>query len=368
MKKRIRGVYERDKGAGVWWIRYWDTAKGRIVREKIGNKAAAIKLYQKRKTEVLQQVKLPENFRAKPVELKELIREAMQHSETNNRGHKQDRLRLLTIGREFGNRIAESITPQEINRWLSGQGWSEGTINRHRSTFSLVFRLGIEARKLKENPVRQVKRRKEDNGRTRFLSDDEETKLRAVIASRYSQHMSELDIALNTGLRRGEQYALTWRDVNFPGRMLTVSQTKNGETRHVRLNSAALSAFAELYRTSPGSGYVFTNRLGERLLKGRHWFEPAISEARINDFTWHCLRHTFASRLIMNGVDLRTVQQLMGHKTIQMTVRYAHLAPEHQLAAVEKLCSTVAPLVGLTDTRTDTAQIIVVPGNHDIIN
>src|SRR5262249_26331372 len=146
--------------------------------------------------------------------------------------------------------------------------------------------------------------------------------------------------------RRGEQYALRWEDVDFITRMLTVSQTKNGETRHVRLNSASLSAFGELFKSSPGSGYVFTNRLGERLLKGRHWFEPAVREARINGFTWHCLRHTFASRLVMAGVDLRTVQQLMGHKTIQMTVRYAHLAPEHQLAAVERLCPASTPLIG----------------------
>jgi site-specific recombinase XerD len=60
--------------------------------------------------------------------------------------------------------------------------------------------------------------------------------------------------------------------------------------------------------------------------------------ARLPNFTWHCLRHTFASRLVMKGVDLRTVQELMGHKTIQMTCRYAHLGPEHKLAAVETLC------------------------------
>jgi integrase len=357
MEKRIKGVYERDKGSGIWWIRYWDTAKGRIVREKIGNKAAAIKLYQKRKTEVLQRVKLPENFRAKPVELQELIKEAMQHSETNNRGHKQDRLRLLEIEKEFGNRIAESITPHEINRWLSSQGWAAGTINRHHSTFSLVFRLGIEARKLKDNPLKQVKRRREDNGRVRFLNDDEETRLRAVIASRWPQHMPEFDIALNTGLRNGEQYALTWENVDFARKLLTVSQTKNGETRHIPLNSAALAAFNQLFRSSTGSGYVFINRLGERLLKGRHWFERAIKEARIDGFTWHCLRHTFASKLAMADVSIITIKTLMGHKSMQMTTRYAHLAPAHQLAAVEKLCSAEAPLGGPTDTRTDTAQI-----------
>ena len=72
-------------------------------------------------------------------------------------------------------------------------------------------------------------------------------------------------------------------------------------------------------------------------------------EAGLKDFTWYCLRHTFASRLVMAGVDLRTVAELMGHRTIQMTMRYAHLAPAHTLAAVEKLVTTT-----WTDTKTGT--------------
>lgn len=354
--KKTRGVFEKFPGSGEWWIRYHD-ANGKLRREKVGNKGAAITLYRKRKTEVLQRVKLPENFKAKPVEMRELVNAALEYSKNNNRGHKQDRLRLLHILREFGNRTAESITPQEIERWLTSNGWSAGTINRFRSTLSLVFRLGIAARKIEQNPIGQVKHRREDNGRVRYLTQAEEAKLRGIIADRYPQHMPELDIALNTGLRRGEQYSLTWEDVDFGTRMLAVSQTKNGETRHIRLNTAALAAFSELFKNSSGSGPVFTNRHGERLLKGRHWFEPAIKAAGIKNFSWHCLRHTFASRLVMKGIDLRTVQQLMGHKTIQMTVRYAHLAPEHQLAAVESLCSPETALASPTDTRTDTTQI-----------
>jgi len=91
---------------------------------------------------------------------------------------------------------------------------------------------------------------------------------------------------------------------------------------------------------------------GEPLKGYKHWFDPAVREAGVTFFTWYCLRHTFASRLVMAGVDLRTVAELMGHKTIQMTMRYAHLAPAHKLAAVEKLAAgwqTDRP----TDTKTD---------------
>lgn len=354
--KNTKGVFEKVSGSGIWWVRYAG-ATGKIRREKVGNKGAAIKLYAKRKTEVLQGKKLPENFRAKPVEMQVLIADAIEHCRNNNRGFAQDRLRLLTVLRDFGSRTAASIAPQDIERWLEGNGWSAGTINRFRATLSLVFRLGIANRKTESNPVKLVRRKKENNGRVRFLSAEEEMRLRTVVTSRYPEHLPELDIALNTGLRRGEQYSLMWNDVDFGTKLLAVSQTKNGETRHIPLNTVALAAFGGLYRNSSGEGYVFTNRNGDRLLKGRHWFEPAVREANLKDFSWHCLRHTFASRLVMAGVDLRTVQQLMGHKTIQMTVRYAHLAPEHQMAAVERLCSVPGALEHPTDTRTDTAHI-----------
>ncbi|MGA3316414.1 MAG: site-specific integrase [Candidatus Korobacteraceae bacterium] len=367
MTRKTRGIFEKVPGSGVWWIRFADST-GRIRREKVGNKAAAIKLYAKRKTEVLQGVKLPENFRAKPVEMRVLIADALEHCRNNNRGFAQDRVRLLTILREFGSRTAASITPQDIERWVAGNGWSAGTINRFRATLSLIFRLGIANRKTESNPVKLVRRKKENNGRVRFLSAEEEMSLRAILASRHPEHLPELDIALNTGIRRGEQYSLMWKDVDFGTKLLAVSQTKNGETRYIPLNTTALAGLNELYRNSSGEGYVFTNRHGDRLLKGRHWFEPAVREANLKDFSWHCLRHTFASRLVMAGVDLRTVQQLMGHKAIQMTVRYAHLAPEHQMAAVERLCSVSSTLQHPTDTTTDTTHFQAPELNARAIN
>ena len=99
-----------------------------------------------------------------------------------------------------------------------------------------------------------------------------------------------------------------------------------------------MAAFKVLeQRSLKGSGRVFLNVHGEPLAEYKHWFEPAVTEAGIEDFTWYCLRHSFASRLAMAGVDLRTIADLMGHQTIQMTMRYAHLAPAHQRSAVEQL-------------------------------
>jgi site-specific recombinase XerD len=155
-----------------------------------------------------------------------------------------------------------------------------------------------------------------------------------------------LILALNAGLRLSEQYLLRWEDVSFARRSLTVAGSKNGSARHVRLNQAAPGALETLRDKSKGSEFVCGGAK-----TSRKWFEPAVLAPKLEHFFWHCLRHTFASRLVMAGVDIRTVQELLGHKTISMTVRYAHLAPQHQLAAVERLD---APTASSSDTTTDT--------------
>ena len=108
----------------------------------------------------------------------------------------------------------------------------------------------------------------------------------------------------------------------------------------IPLNAIALAAFKELKATGSATGPVFLYADGNPIRSIRGWFDPAVEKAGIRGYTWHCNRHTFASRLVMAGVDMRTVAQLMGHSTIQMTMRYRHLAPEHSQTAVEMLVSS----------------------------
>lgn len=154
-------------------------------------------------------------------------------------------------------------------------------------------------------------------------------------------------------------YGLRWEYVNQSRRVLSIPRSKNGETRHVPLNGPALAALTEFRKRSDGTGPVIRNLQGEALAGERHWFEPAINKAKIRAFSWHCLRHTFASRLTMAGVDLRTVQELMGHKSISMTVRYSHLTPKHTLAAVDLLAGGVSEVP--TDTKTSTNENEQIP-------
>lgn len=366
-KQRTRGIFEKEPGSGIWWIRYAD-ASGKIRREKVGNKGAALMLYRKRKTEVLQGKKLPEQFRAKAVTFDELADDAIEWAKAHKTTWEDDEIRLKPLREVFGGRAAESITPQEIERWFAtagvsrnkgknrlGKRWKPATFNRYKALLSMVYRQGIKNRRVTVNPAREIERRRENNQRDRFLLSAEEAALRRVLSERCPERISELDIALHTGMRRREQYECEWKWVDLERRVLTVPRSKNGEKRHVYLNDAAVAAFRILWRFSEGKGKVFAHLYQSNTTVGaRAWFEQALREATITAFRWHDLRHTFASRLVMAGVSIHTVQQLMGHKTIQVTLRYAHLAPAHQLEAVQRLCDTGVAQSVATDTRTDT--------------
>lgn len=355
---RSRGVYE--KAPGDWYIRYID-ATGRLRREKAGSKGDAIDLYRKRKSEALRGKKLPEKLRRRTVHFAELCDDFKAYSVANNEGHKNDGYRTEQLKAAFGERPAESIPIETFRNWFAQQEWADGTYNRVRTVLFSVYRLGIENRKVEANAARLLKRRKVDDSRVRFLNQfeplptevdylkpvkTEEARLRAVIEHDYAEHLQQFEIAVNTGMRRKEQYTrCDWSCVDLVRKNLQVPKSKNGLGRHIPLNPEARAAFQRLLDRQIGNGPIpitpkgpiFVGKGGERLLGAKHWFPRAVKKAGIADFTWHDLRHTFASRLVMADVDIRTVADLMGHKNIQMTMRYAHLAPEHKLVAVERL-------------------------------
>lgn len=350
--KRQRGVYQRKPGE--WWVRYAD-ATGRIRREKAGTWAAACDLYSKRKTQVLEGRKLPEKLRRSRVSFAELAKDALEHSKAHkvHEAYRIDRWHMETLLIWFRERVAEEITPQEIERKLNElaeAGRKPATVNRYRTLVSLVYSLAVRNSKLSANPVRQVKRRKENNERVRFLDAEEEDKLRQRIREHCPEHEAEFDLALHTGMRRGEQYRLRWQDVDLKRNILTISRSKHGEARRIQINSAARDALLKLRGRGDGVGYVCPGSEGPRTRDWRGWFEEVVEKAGIPDFRWHDLRHTFASRLVMAGVPLRAVQVLMGHKCIETTLRYSHLGETELYEAVERL--TANP----TDTRTSTEQ------------
>jgi integrase len=153
-----------------------------------------------------------------------------------------------------------------------------------------------------------------------------------------------VQLALHTGIRASEQWRLLRADLDLERRDLRVSATKNGDPeRHVPLNATAIAALKaqQLHSKPRANAPMFVDSEEIQVSDCRDWFVPCVERAKLPEgFTWHCLRHSFASRLVMSAVDIRTVAQLMGHKTIQMTMRYSHLAPDHQQDAVDRIAAT----------------------------
>jgi integrase len=338
---KATGVWEKDPGSGIWWIRY--RAAGKLKREKVGRKSDAIALYQQRKSELRAGAKLPANMRTKGCTFSDIAKDAenwyVSHGKKDLR---TVRNRMKRLVKEFGTQTADQIGPAQIDQWISAQSWSPATCNRYKALLSKTFKIALAAGKVPLNPARLVEQRPENNGRIRFLTDDEEKIVRAVINKRCPLHMEEFDIALNSGMRKGEQYSLEWPEVSFKRKRIGLDETKNGSSREIPMNKTCLKAVEALYARRPHDGRVCQSKYGKDLNDSRTWFELVIEEATeqmpsLKGFTWHDLRHTFCSRLIMAGVDLKTAQTLMGHKTITMTARYAHLSSAHLDTAVEKL-------------------------------
>jgi site-specific recombinase XerD len=275
---------------------------------------------------------------------REIARERQIHKKLRlaPASHETDQLRLKTLLAEFGRRPVCEITPADIDEFLAKlveDGRTTATANRYLSLLSSIFSLAVRNGRIESNPCKRVQRFKENPGRVRFLSEQEEAALRAAIQRLCPDRESELDLALHTGLRRGEQFGLRRDGVDLDRSVLTV-HGKTGR-RYVPINSVARAALEKLLASHDGEFVCRDKASGRR--DWRRWFERCVRSAGIGDFHWHDLRHTFASRLVMDGVDIRSVQELLGHKSIIMTTRYAHLSPAHQHANVERLARRVAP-------------------------
>jgi len=331
-RKPVRGLWEREPGSEIWWIRY--RVDGVLKREKVGTHEAARQLLNKRKNEIREGIKMPENMRHTAVRFKTLCDDILVFSKKHHRDFRSVEIRVKKIAAEFGEKPADKIKPAEIDAWLSRVTKTPATSNRYRALFSLIFREAIRNGKASVNPARLVRQRAENNGRIRFLTDDEEKSLREAIRERFPEHEAELTISLGTGMRLSEQYTLAWKNIDFERREINLDRTKNGSPRMIPMNDAVVKAMEEFARRSTSTS---RDALVFPIKNPKDWFKPAMADAEIVNYRWHDNRHTFCSRLAMRGENLKVIQQLAGHKTIQMSARYAHLGEKSLHAAVSGL-------------------------------
>jgi integrase len=185
---------------------------------------------------------------------------------------------------------------------------------------------------LEDSPMRKVKKPKESKGRVRFLDDNERHKLLAACQQSSNKQLYLCVIlALSTGMRQAELMGLKWQNINLKDGFLILQKTKNGERRRVPLSGLALSLLQEHAKVRRlDTNLLFPSTIHkDKPINLRKPFETALKVAEINDFHWHDLRHCTASYLAMNGASLAEIAEVLGHKTLSMVKRYAHLSDGH---------------------------------------
>lgn len=282
---------------------------------------------------------------------------------------------LHTLDNNFESIMSQrldAITGRDLESlrtaWLTA-GNKPSTVNRKMGTISGVFSRAVDWEYLPSSPLDKIKPLKVDTkGQVRYLSKDETRNLRNALEVREHRACLERDsanqwraernkvlfpdlkelafvdhlkpmvlVSLNTGMRRGELFSLTWPMVNFHNKTITVGgdTAKTSETRHIPMNAETFNTLKAWKDQSGESAFVFPGLEGGRMEDVKSAWLKLQKEACITGFRWHDMRHDFASRLVMAGVPLNTVRDLLGHTDIKMTLRYAHLAPDVKAAAVE---------------------------------
>jgi len=277
----------------------------------------------------------------------------------------------LYFGFLFDSRM-DAIKPYQIEKWRLAErerGSTFSTIRRNETTLKAALNKAVEWGFIAANPLTGLRPVKvEDNRIVAYLDGDQERRLLKAIHDReeriksgresandwrktrhydvkpsitgFADHLRPMVIvSLNTGLRRGELLSLKWSEVDFSNRVLTVTgnNAKSGHGRHIPMNKHVVETL-EQWRLQAAGAYVFPALDGGKLcdMPKKPW-AAVLKEADITAFRWHDMRHHFASKLVMAGIDLNTVRELLGHSDSKMTLRYAHLSPEHKAAAVKAL-------------------------------
>jgi integrase len=268
---------------------------------------------------------------------------AGRYGEWSKAFHKRGEANLKAIENTFPDflklRLVD-ITVSRAERWSAGRvadGISPATVNRDLIRLKGLLTKAVEWELLQVSPLKGLKLAKIDStGVVRYLSDAERKRLNEQLDKRDGYIVPLVKTALGTGLRRGELTSITWADVDFDLAQITVraGYAKSRKARRVPLNSSVVAALKAWKKSSRRrEGLVFP------VVDPKKAWATLLTDAKIKDFRFHDTRHDFASRLAMSGVDLYTISELLGHADLTMTKRYAHLAPEHKSAAVEKLVS-----------------------------
>jgi integrase len=330
-------IFKRDD---VYWIRYTGL-DSKQKRESVGKgkgfKDAEL-LLAKRKKEIAEGNE-PVIKRIKNHTFEELAIEYYKWCE-RQRSFKSKRLFIKQLVDTFGTLQLRHITTMRVEQFQTdriNKGNKPATINRLLATLKHCIHKGYQWEMLSEETlkrVRQVRLLPENNRRLRYLSKDECKALINVC----DNHLKPIVItALHTGCRKSEILNLKWDNVDLRHNRILLHETKNGERREVPINETLRITLQDITRRLDIPYVFYDSVTGKPYGDVKRSFNTACRRSGIKDFHFHDLRHTFASHLVMAGVDITTVSRLLGHKTLTMTLRYSHLSKGHLDNAVNAL-------------------------------
>ncbi len=333
-----KGIYKRGKR--IYWIRYAGL-DGRLRYESSHSDKYRIAeaLYTKRKQEI-QEGKQPEPVKKiNNILFKDAAHQYLDFCK-RQRSYESKIYFIKVLSDAFGSLPLRSLNTQLVERFQSEQialGKKPATVNRYVATLKHMYSKALDWDMIEEfawKKVRKVKLLEENNKRLRYLTIEESRRLIECCSHRLKPIVI---MALNTGMRKSEILNLTWDDIDMVHDLILLKDTKNGERREININKTLKAVLSGLPRRLDG-GYVFydpyTNSPYKRVERS---FKTALKKAGIRDFHFHDLRHTFASHLVMSGTDITTVKELLGHKSLSMTLRYVNLAQSHKAKAVDVL-------------------------------
>jgi integrase len=346
----MKGVYQRKDRKGIWCISYY--VDGRQKRESIGpSKKLAETVLSKRKTEIAEG-KFLDKSKIKRIKLMDFVTLFLDtYSKPNKSSWKDDVQRLTAAADILGKgKHLDEIKPYDIEdfkKYKLQEGIEPSTVNRYLTIMKTMFKKAIEWGYAEKNPLDTIKHLRENNVKVRYLEKEEIARLLEV-CSPYLK--AAVLTALNTGMRKGEMMMLKWSDIDFKNSIIYVHKTKNNEPKMCPMNIVVKRELINL-REHSEKEQVFPMNVDKI-------FSKAIRCAKITHCRWHDLRHTFASHLVMNGVDLMTVKELMGHKDIKMTMRYSHLSQGHKARSVDTLGSMMESIISTKQAPQGSLEIL----------
>lgn len=351
------GLYKRRS---VWWMSFSHHGEQLRRSTETEDKKLAIRIFDKLKGDIAEG-KWFEHLEGEDNTFNDLMDRYMKEYSAINKApssHLRDKGLEKHLRRFFGDRFLTQITSKMISEYKTkrrGEGLSPRTVNYELTLMGHAFNLAMkEWEWVKDNPVMRVRKDRVNTKIERWLSLDEEKKLLAASPSWLQEIIT---FAIHTGLRQGEIMDLKWSQIDFKRKTIIISEQKNRSVDTLPLNATALGV---LLKKAPcvikPDKLVFINSLGNRIGSSVliRAFHRAEKKTDIPKLRFHDLRHTFATRLVQNGVDLFTVQKLGRWKNTSMVMRYAHHCVESLRAGIE-IMDTLQPAVitNLSQEHTD---------------